>query len=91
MLGHMRDREVAIFPPICQGLCEKAASCTRQLGHPPGPGETDCETACAPGGAYAEVPDAEFLCVHESCGPPFLSCRVSGGPAAHPPTADDSP
>lgn len=80
MIAHMRDRDVAVFPPVCQGLCEKTAYCNRQMNVPPGPGEDDCEAACRAGGAYAEVSEREVLCVHQPCGPPFLGCRRDGGP-----------
>ncbi len=29
MLAEMRDRDIAVFPPVCQGLCEKSAWCSR--------------------------------------------------------------
>jgi hypothetical protein len=87
MLAQMQDRDIAIFPPICQGLCAKSARCHRQAGLPENPGEDDCEAACEPGGAYAEVPEQEFLCVHQPCGAPFAECRRDGVPRAPAETA----
>jgi hypothetical protein len=78
MIAHMRDREVAVFPPLCEGLCEKAAWCARHGGGQPlGPGEDDCEAACEAGGAYAETSNEEHLCVHQQCGPDFVACRTA--------------
>ena len=81
MMAHMRGQAVGVFPPICVGLCNKAAFCAERQGRPLGPAEQDCETACRPGGVYAAVAERELLCVHEPCGPPFARCREAGGPA----------
>jgi hypothetical protein len=81
MIDHMRGRDVAVFPPQCVGLCEKSAWCHRRAGQDPAPGEDDCEAACQPGGAFAEVTDREVLCVHQPCGAPFATCRQEGGPS----------
>jgi len=80
MIAHMRDRDVALFPPVCQGLCEMAAHCNRRSNLPLGPGEDDCEAACRAGGPYAQISEREVLCVHQPCGAPFTTCRREGGP-----------
>jgi hypothetical protein len=86
MMTHMRGQDVAAFPPVCEGLCNKTAWCRQQRGEPLGEGEDDCAAACGPGGAYAEVPDRELLCTRETfpCGPLFDTCRRRHGPSEPP-------
>ncbi len=99
MLEHMRSQEAPAFPPVCEGLCEKSAWCHRRTHQPLEPGEEDCEAACRPGGAYAEVSEGEILCVAHPCGVPFETCRAEGGPrdpeeaprAPTSPSGSDSP
>ncbi len=87
MLASLRDQDVAVFPPICQGLCARAAWCARRTHQPLGPGEDDCEAACREGGAYAGVSEGEARCANEPCGEAFTTCRANGGPASPAPPA----
>ena len=93
LLGQASQEDMGVFPPICQGLCAKAAWCARRAGEPLGPGEDDCEAACQPGGAYADISENEAICANEPCGPLFARCRANGGPdpSAAPPPPSPSP
>jgi hypothetical protein len=82
VIADMQGRDIAAFPPICQGLCAKSAWCHERAQAPLDPGEDDCEAACAPGGPFSEVPAAEHVCVHQPCGVPFERCRAAHGAGA---------
>ncbi len=84
MMEHMRESEVAVFPRSCEGLCNKAAWCAERTGEPRGPGEDDCEAACAPGGPYADLAPNVFRCVDVACGEQLRACRATGGPREPP-------
>lgn len=79
MMAHMRESEVGVFPPSCEGLCHKAARCAERTGRPEPEGTGDCQASCR-SGVYADVQDREFLCVHAECGEPFDRCRADQGP-----------
>lgn len=80
MMDHMRQSEVAVFPPTCVGLCNKVGWCAARTGEAPGPGTDDCEAACAEGGAYAEVPRREHGCALANC-EDLAECRQGGAAA----------
>lgn len=80
LMRHMRSAEVAVFPPTCVGLCNRAARCAERARDPLPPGSGDCAAACEGVGPYADIPPREHLCAVYPCGDDYRACRERGGP-----------
>jgi hypothetical protein len=74
MMSHMRHAAIGVFPPICEGMCNKLVHCALHRHEAVPPGLDDCARACGEGGQLAGTTHAELQCVNELCGQPFEQC-----------------